>query len=83
MTPLDSASKLGRALNEVASEGAKVFVHAALIDKKVKVQYLASSVWLTANYEFNSSNTPKLIVRDEVHGDKIDIYRYGKSSYML
>ena len=72
--PNTTASKAGKRLSDVVQVDTKVKFHATLLERREKVQYLASSVWLASDSTFQNAGTSP-IERDKIHEDKVNIYR--------
>ena len=81
MAPNLSASKAGKALGQVLKLGEQVVIHACRVDDKFKVAHLATAVWSRGNPGFaNPQFFPPHVTLDNIHGEKIDIYRKVVSS---
>ena len=70
-----SASKTGKTLGQVLKLGEHVMIHACKVDSNFKVAHLASAVWSRANQSFNASNCPAPVTLENIHAEKLDIYR--------
>ena len=68
-----TASTAGKALNEILKTGSIVMFHASLINQHCRIPYLASSVWYKDAIPRAACPVP--IVRENVHRQKIDIYK--------
>ena len=81
IAPNMSASKSGKALGQVLKLGEQVVIHACRVDNKFKVAHLATAVWSRGNPGFaNPQFFPPHVTLDNIHGEKIDIYRKVVSS---
>ena len=74
--PEKSAAAMSKTLEEVLKIGMKVQFHACLMDKRTKIQYLATAVWLNSNIVMQSpANLPPAIKKSQINDHKIDIYQ--------
>jgi hypothetical protein len=75
LNPNSTASKVEKKLEDVVKIGDLVFFHACMIEKKLKVAYLASSVWIRSNQNFQlPKSLPPTIAKKDIHHEKIIIY---------
>ena len=74
ITPDSTADREQKRLQDLVRVNDKIKFHATLMDKFVKIQYLANAVWLESRPWVNEA-VPKPLNKDKIKVNKIEIYQ--------